>query len=218
MILIIGQDKRVAKDISEIFYYMSVLSHGTDPKKGLSEISTLYRGIIILEPLNFPDISDYVRRIRSYNSSVPIYALSSAEYNIEDTLFDYIYSGQSFSTLLANDIIDRFNKENNAKIGTYKLAGFNSSYNSIGVEFFNDSIKFTKTEAMILRYLIRSYPLPQCAKNILKYSFKPSRAPEEYSIKTHISMMNKRFMNLTGRKMIELVPQKGYRIITPEPK
>lgn len=218
MILIISQSNRISKDISEIFHYMSVLSYGTTPKEALSEISTLYKAVLIIEPSLFPDINDYIRRIRAYNTAIPIYAISADEYKANANIFDYVYSETVFSTTVAVDLIERLNSTNKAKVGMYKLAGFDASYNSIGVSYFFDNLNITKTEAMILRYLIRSYPLPQVAKQILKYSFKHSRAPEEYSIKTHISSMNKKFSSLTGRKMIELIPSKGYIIITPEPK
>ena len=69
---------------------------------------------------------------------------------------------------------------------------------------------------MILRYLIRSYPVPQNAERILKYAFKPTRAPEAASIRTHLSIMNKKFEKSIGRKMISLEPHRGYIILTPE--
>ena len=218
MILIISQSNRIAKDISEIFHYMSVLAYGTTPQEGLSEISTLYKCVLIIEPSTFPDISDYIKRIRSYNSGLPIYALSTDEYNPPFNSFDRVYSNTDFSTPIALKIIDDLNTSNNSKIGIYKLAGIDACFNSIGVSYFYEKLNVTKTEAMILRYLIRCYPLPQKASQILKYSFKHSRAPEEHSIKTHISTINKKFQSLTGRKMIELISGKGYRIITPETK
>ena len=218
MILIISPSNRIAKDISEIFHYMSILSYGTTPKEGLSEISTLYKAVLIAEPSSFADIKDYTKRIHAYSSALPVYAITQNEYEQTDEIFDFVYSKTVFSTTVAVDIVNRLNAEHNAKVGMYKLAGFDASYNILGVSYFFDSIKLTKTESMILRYLIRCYPLPQNAKDILKYSFKHSRAPEEYSIKTHISSMNKKFFSLTGRKMIELIPSKGYIIITPEPK
>ena len=85
-----------------------------------------------------------------------------------------------------------------------------------GVNYFDTRINFTKTEAMILRYLIRSYPLPKNAESILKYSFRPSRTPEPASIRTHISIMNKKLEAATGRRMIILEPGRGYLITTPE--
>ena len=218
MILIISQSNRTAKDISEIFHYMSILSYGTTPKEGLSEISTIYKAIIIIEPSSFPDIFDYLRRIRSYSSAIPIYAVSKGEYKTPFEIFDRIYSKKDFSTTLALEMIKDLNNACNAKIGVYKLAGIDASFNSFGVSYFQDKLNLTKTETMILRYLIRCYPLPQKSTQILKYSFKHSRAPEEHSIKTHISIINKKFKILTERKMIELIHGEGYRIITPEPK
>ena len=117
---------------------------------------------------------------------------------------------------MAERIIDYANKNSLAKIGDYYLAGFDASNHTIGVNYFYTKIGLTKTEAMILRYLIRSYPIPQSADKILKYAFKPSRAPEAASIRTHLSLMNKKFESTIGRKMVILEPHRGYIILTPE--
>ena len=69
---------------------------------------------------------------------------------------------------------------------------------------------------MILRYLIRKYPLPSSSDEIIKYAFRSTRAPEASSVKTHISLMNKKLESQIGKRMIEFVPKKGYIIITPE--
>ena len=40
--------------------------------------------------------------------------------------------------------------------------------------------------------------------------------PEESGIRTHISIMNKKFREITGRNLTVLTPGEGYRVLTPE--
>lgn len=217
MLLIISQSKRIAKSIQETFHYMSILSYGATPHEGLSEVSDLYRAILIINPEGFPDIIDYVNRIRSYKSDIPVFAIleGDAPPHYPD-VFDRIFVKPSFTPALAERIIGYANDRNSASIGNYYLAGFDASSNTVGVYYFHTKVNLTKTEAMILRYLIRGYPIPQSAQSILKYAFKPSRAPEASSIRTHLSLMNKKFEASIGRRMIGFESGRGYIILTPE--
>ncbi len=217
MILIICQNKKLARSVGEAFHYMSILSYAATPHEALSEISDLYRAVLIINPSSFPDINDYVVRIKSYKSDLPVFAVtddSPPPYYAD--IFDASFAKSAFTPALAQKIIIYANEHNRAKIGDYFLAGFDASSNTVGVEYFDTKLSFTKTEANILRYLIRSYPIPQKTNNIIKYAFKPGRAPEAASIRTHLSIMNKKLEESTGRKMIILEPGKGYIILTPE--
>lgn len=217
MLLIISQSKKVARSVAETFYYMSILSYGTTPHEALSEVSNLYRAALIINPEGFPDIIDYVNRIRSYKSDLPIFAILDGEAPpVYDDIFDACFTKPSFTPALAEKIITYANKYNRARIGDYYLAGFDASSSMIGVYYFHTKVDLTKTEAMILRYLIRAYPLPQRADKILKYAFKPSRTPEPSSIRTHLSLMNKKFEASIGRRMIGFEPGRGYVVLTPE--
>ena len=217
MLLIIGQSKRTARAVSDTFHHMSILSYGATPHEALSEVSDVYRAVLILYPEGFPDITDYVTRIKSYNSCLPIFGLTAeAPPSHYPDLFDGVFTRAEFTPALAERII-RYAEENRlARIGDYFLAGFDASRNIVGVNYFYTKINLTKTEAMILRYLIRSYPVPQSANDILKYAFRQSRQPDPASIRTHLSLMNKKFENTIGRKMVVHEPGEGYRIITPE--
>lgn len=196
---------------------MSILSYAATPHEALSEVSGLYRAVLIINPENFPDINDYVNRIKSYKSDLPIFALTDSNpENFYPDVFDAVFTKPSLTPALAKKIIEHANESNRARIGQYYLAGFDASSDLLGVKYFYSRIDLTKTEAMILRYLIRSYPIPQSPKNILKYAFRPSRAPEVTSIRTHISLMNKKISEDAGRRMIISLPHKGYVILTPE--
>ena len=75
MVLIINTSKKQAQSVSDIFYYMGIISCFATPKEAFSEISDLYRAVIVLNPESFPDIEDFVTKIKSYASSVPIFAI-----------------------------------------------------------------------------------------------------------------------------------------------
>ena len=217
MLLIISPNRKIAKSVADTFYFMSILGYGTTIHDALSEISELYRAVLIINPSNFPDIKDYVKRLKSYKSDIPVFALADEDVTSSyANIFDGYFTNATFTPALASKIIAYANKNNKAKIGDYRLAGFDASSSVVGVNYFHKKINLTKTEAMILRYLIRSYPVPQRAEDILKYAFRTSRAPEPSSIRTHISIMNKKFDTIIGRKMVVLSPHKGYRILTPE--
>lgn len=217
MLLIISQSKKNARSISETFHLMSILSYGTTPHEALSEVSGLYRAVLIVDPESFPDINDYVNRIKSYKRDIPVFAITDdIPSSYFHDIFDGIFTRPTFTPSLATKIIEFANECNRAKIGSYYLAGLDASSDTVGVHYFYDRVRLTKTEAMILRYLIRSYPIPQNAKSILKYAFRPSRSPEEATIRTHISIMNRKFEEAIGRRMITSVPNRGYMILTPE--
>lgn len=217
MLLIISTNKKIARSVSDTFHYMSILSYAASPHEALSEISEMYRATLIINPESFPDINDFVVRLKSYKSDIPVFAISEKEAPPHyPDIFDGIFTKNVFTPALAGKIIEYANRNNYAKIGDYYLAGFDASSTTVGVNYFDTRVSFTKTEAMILRYLIRSYPMPQSAESILKYCFRPSRSPEAASIRTHISLMNKKLEEATGRKMIILEPGQGYLISTPE--
>ena len=217
MLLIISQSKRLAKSVQETFYYMSILSYGATPHEALSEVSGLYRAVLILNPESFPDINDYVARLKSYNTALPVFAFTeSEEKSFYPDVFDGCFTRQTLTPGLASKIIGYANENNRAKIGDYRLAGFDASSDNTGVSYFDRKVTLTKTEAMILRLLLRSYPIPMSADTIIKYAFRPSNTPELSNVRTHISVMNKKMEQSLGRKMIVHAPSKGYLILTPE--
>ena len=217
MLLIISKNKKIASDVAETFRYMSILAYAVTPIEALSEVSELYRAALVISPELLADASDFVNRLKSYKSNLPIFAVTDEEFD-NDTFscFDAVFRKPTFSAALAEKIIKFANEQSHARIGDYRLAGFDASSDVLGVRYFNKMLKLTKTEAMILRYLIRSYPLPKDSRDILKYAFKGSRAPEASSIRTHISLMNKKLEPVIEKRAILLIPHEGYLIATPE--
>lgn len=217
MLLIISKSKKTACDIAETFHYMSILAYGATPSEALSEVSELYRAALIISPELLPDAKDFVKRLKGYKSNLPIFAVTDEEIDTEFlNIFEAIFRKPTFSPALAEKIIAYANENQKARIGDYRLAGLDASSDKLGVTYFDRKIRLTKTEAMILRYLIRSYPLPKNAADILRYAFKSSRAPEVSSIRTHISLMNKKLEAVMEKRAIILIAHEGYLISTPE--
>ena len=215
MILIIDTNKRRADSISDIFYYMGILSRSVTPKEAFAEISPLYRAVIISDPSAFPDIRDFKDKLSAY-SNAPFYSLSDIpDEDVEKGLFRISFRENMYSSTIAVSIANDLKAQRLPVIGTYRLAGIDASCD-VHATVLDSALPFTKTELMILRYLIAAYPVPQSAKKILKYAFKPGRSPDISGIRTHISVMNKKFRQLINKTLVISLPEKGYVVATPE--
>ncbi len=213
MILIISKSKKQALAISDAMFYMGHLSVGATPTEALSEISFMYRAAVIVEPDTFPDIKEYISRLKSYLKTVPIFALG-AQKNTD--AFDKVLKLHCSTPRLISEIYEYTYENSLAVPGTYKLGGFDLSSYLPKPKYFNTELPFSRTELMILRTLIRHYPLPIKAEKMLKYAFRQSKQPSPANIRTHSSIINKKFKLISGRNAIEMVKGKGYIILTPE--
>lgn len=213
MILIISKSKKQALAISDAMFYMGHLSVGATPPEALSEISFMYRAAVIVAPDSFPDIKDYITRLKSYLKTVPIFALGAEE---NEEIFDKNFRINTSTPRLIAEIYEYTYEHGLPVPGTYKLAGFDLSSYLPRPKYFCTELPFSRTELMILRALIRHYPHPQKAEKILKYAFRQSRLPSPANIRTHISIINKKFKIISGRNVIEMIKDKGYIILTPE--
>ena len=217
MILIVNRSKKYANSITEIFHYMGILSHTATPTEALTEVSTSYRAVLIVDPETLPDPCDFIRKLRSY-SPTPIFSISTLGKKVAmASMFDGCFEHAISSARLASEIAQISKSLGLYSIGDYRLAGINATCDLEEVYFFETPIPLTKTEKMILRYLIRTYPLPQKSLSIAKYAFKPNRSPAPESIKTHICSINKKFKEMMdGRALISPYGRNGYVIYTPE--
>jgi len=215
MILIISKNKKHSAPISEMFYFMGVLSYAATPTEALSLISPIFNCVLIVNPDMLADKADYVARLRSY-LNISIFALNETANEIDSIIFDGVIKRSTHAPKILS-LITNFADNGNMKIpGTYRLAGIDASIHLRAPMYFDKIIPLTKTETMILRSLICAYPTPLSAKEILKYAFRQSRLPERSSVRTHISIMNKKFRGITGRFLTALTPGEGYRVLTPE--
>jgi len=218
MVLIISYKNKEARSLSEIFYFMGILSYGTTLYEGLSEISPLYRAIILVHPEKFPDPRDYVERIRSYSSSIPVFGISDDLKSMKqcEEYLSMTFKYATYSSILASKMAKYAHEHKLPVLGDYRVAGINAAADQTNVTCFERPIVLTKTQKMILRFLIRSYPNPMMTRKILKYAFRQSRVPENSTVRTHISIINKKYREMFGRNIITMLPFEGYVIITPK--
>lgn len=214
MILVIDKNKQSARTSAEMFHFMGILARGTTPSEALSKIGIEYRAVIITFPETIADLKDFVRRLRRYSSSVPIFALTKS-YVDNDEVFDAVYDFDILSSTLIKHITKYCSDNSLPYVGSYKLAGIEASADIGCVIYKNQEISLTKTEKMILRYLIRTYPVAKSPAEILKHAFRESRAPLAASVRTHVHQINKKLSQVPGAPIIESRGGEGYVIKTP---
>lgn len=214
MFLVICKSKMHADSVSEMLGIMGVLSYSATPVKALSEISLSYRAVLILTPEALPDAKDFCQRLRAYHKSVPVFALSDIENS--HGIFDMVFAKNTKASTVLYAITEYQKAHSLPLVGDYRFAGFDAVASNSSITYFGQEIPFTKTESMILRYLMRAYPVPQSSKSILAHAFRPTRSPDEASIRTHISLMNKKFRAIAEKNAITHREGEGYLLLTPE--
>ncbi len=214
MILVVSKSKRSSERLVESFNALGYLAYGTTVPGALSELSPRYRAVIIISDGTPAAFDAVIKCAASFVLRIPVFALG----NFDETKVLEIFREGASANFIIKRIIRYLVINEMHIIGKYKCAGFDASADIGRVLYFDKEIPLTKTEKMILRFLTRTYPLPQRAEDIIKYALPPSRSPEPSSIRNHISTMNKKFVNVIGMPMIEFYNKKGYILITPERK
>ena len=215
MILIISSTKESASCISEMTFYMGMLSYGVDLGEAFSELSDLYKAAIILSPSKIPSPESYLKELSPYLNGIPLFAFGETDEKLSHYFSRTFPQEESLGDALMK--ISRYALENNLPSPSeYRLAGLDLSPDLSEPSYFYTPIPLTRTQAMIVRFLIRSYPTPATAEQILKYAYKESRVPEISNVRTHLSIINKKFREKTSRNLIMPVFKRGYVIMTPE--
>ena len=214
MILIINRSKRDAKNLAEMFYLMGIIAHGATPTEALSEISLQYKVAIIMSPSVLPDKEDYVSRLRSY-AKIPIIAMTDEPSGHDIDIFDLIIKKSTYGSKIIETIRRYCESIGIEPPGKYRLDGINASAQSKTPTYLFSELPLTRTELMVLRTLIITYPRRTPASEILKYAFRQSRAPELSNVRTHISVINRKFREKIGKNLIGYIDGRGYIILTP---
>ena len=218
MILLVSRNTRRACEYSEIFHYMGILSSVATPTEALSELSLLYRAVLVIDPDTIVNHEDLVRRLKSY-ASIPIFAIGDCVWSDRDkVIFSGCFKSDTGSGTVAAQIARYCKDTNQSALGDYRLLAFDATPDLSVPRFRGETLPLTRTEAMILRYLIRTYPNPQTCEKILRYAYRPSRRPEPSGIRTHICLMNRKFKAIAGRNLITSIPDRGYVLLTHETK
>ena len=215
MILIISKNRKLSDAFSEMFRIMGIPSFSASPQEGLSLISPSFKCAIVVEPDLLSDKEDYLTRLRSY-ANLPIHAIKDTPDALDGIIFDSVIKNNLYGAQIYKALSDYSERFDTAHPGIYRLAGIDASVVINTPTYCDVAMPLTKTEALILRTLICAYPAPMSAEEIIKYVFKPTRIPESSGVRTHISLMNKKFRLITERNLILQVKSKGYVVYTPE--
>ena len=213
MILVIDKNRKNALCVADMFFYMGVLSRAATLSEAFSEISNTYRAILLLSPESYPDAEDFIKRLHSYNATMPIFLISETE-EYHSQYVAKVFPSSLYAAEVLVNILNYTISNNLPQPGNYTLAGLNLSCNERSPSYFSKLLPLTKTEAMIVKYLIRTHPRPITSEEILKYAYRESKVPEVSNIRTHISIINKKFRDIAGRNLIEMSLTTGYTLIT----
>ncbi|MBR2343105.1 MAG: response regulator transcription factor [Clostridia bacterium] len=214
MILVIDSERRAGVLLSDMLCYMGIVSRAVTPAEAPSVLSPLYRAILVQSPEALADAEGLVGRLRSYAPSTPIFSISTVDDG--SPLFDLSFpKGISAAELLAK-ITDYATGASLELPGSYILSGLDASVGHATAMLFGRPLGLTRTEAMILRYLIRCYPTPCTAEDILLHAYRAGRRPEPSGVRTHICIINRKYRKIRGRNLIFSLRDEGYKILTTE--
>ena len=213
MILVIDEIKKAAVNLAATFSYMGFLSVGVTPDEATGEISPMYRAVIVTSTPRITSPKELVCRLREL-SGAPIFSITDTPGTDISKVFDQEIERGAYAAVIAERLIEYCDSHELPIPGHYTAAGIDASADLECATYFWQPLPFTKTECMILRYLIRSYPTPVSAERILKYAYRPSRRPDAANIRTHISIINKKFRTVTGKALIEAEFGEGYYLTT----
>ncbi len=221
MILFIYRSKTYGSRAAETFNRIGIPSRVTSPESAHTVVSNRYRAIIFSVPSDelFIYGKEYVISLKTYSLGAPVFAICAPDETDTYTslgCFDAVFSKDEYPARILR-YIQKYQRENGlALLGSYMLAGIDASISNERVTYFGDTLRLTANEKLILRTLIRIYPNPIKAKDILKYAFRASRLPEVSTVRAHICGINKKYFALTGRKLIEMSEDSdGYVVQTP---
>lgn len=214
MILVIDESRKAAENLAGAFSYMGFLSVGATPSEALKEHSPLYRAVVITSTPRITSPKELVDKLREL-SGAPIISITDKPGGPDAEVFDAELKRGAYAAVIAERLIEYCDAHELPIPGHYTALGIDASADLEGASYLWQALPFTKTECMILRFLIRAYPAPVSAERILKYAYRPSRRPDAANIRTHISIMNKKFRGVCGRPLIEAEFGEGYRIIAP---
>lgn len=212
MILVIDKTKKKAEQISAIFRYMGVLATPASPLDAIRRISPTYKAVLVVEPNSMPELEFMLPKLDCERLGISTFALSEAV----DPRFDMTISHKLGSASVLSAMNKHLSLHKRKPIGEYMLGGIDADVARSHASYLGSRLPFTKTELMILRYLMINYPSPRSVYDVLDHAFTPSRAPEIGGVRTHISVINKKFRTKYGRNLIGHVQGLGYLIITTE--
>lgn len=214
MVLIIDTSKENGNVIADIMRYMGFLAYATTPLTALGEYSNLYSAVLISNPERFPDIEDYVRRLRMIDSRASLFSISVGV-NPHPELFNINFRNNIYSSTLAREMTKYAEKHGPKSIGLYRTNDLMVSAGMHEITYNGKILDFSRTELKIVKFLAHTTPQPQMTETIIKYIYSPYNHPEPSGLRSHISRINSKFREATGQNLIAMKPREGYHLLIP---
>ena len=209
MILIIDNDTVLTHALSEIFNFAGIPTTIAERYRQVAHPDR-YRAVIFTSP---EDDSDALaaRAQLSRSSLIAVFR----EHREKSKLYDRVVFARSISSGLTRTVAEVQSELSLPSSLEYRLSGIDASVELKNVCYYFDTpIKLTRTECMILRFAIASFPVPVTSRQIAHHVFRRDRMPDESNVRTHICSLNKKFMSAVGRRIISS-SEGGYTVLTP---
>ena len=219
MILVVDKSMKNAHALCDIFYFMGIISVAAKPDTAVKIVTNRHTAIVLCNPEKMLWPEELIRTLRSRSLGSPVFALAQDKDSFINNhkrlsmMFDKVFSDRTFSSTFIKAIIEYQREHSLPVTGEYIFEAINATAYRKNVTFFDYEIPYTKTEKMIIRYLIRMYPAPARLTDIMKHAFKHTCTSELSNIRTHISLINKKHRDYVCLNLIYSEPRVGYRIL-----
>ncbi len=205
MILVVSEKRSTAAAVADMLYFMGILSYPATPEMAVSEISDKYKAVLILSCQDSENENELTEILRSLFPEIPVFAHGKT---VTPFIYDSVFESEKSIVEVIKSIKDIARENSLIPPGEYMNF---SQKNSLFFEKANIIFeKFTRTERMIVNLLHLFFPSSATKEEILKYSFRSGRVPDVSSVRTHISLINKKSYIICGRKMIFSSSDGGY--------
>lgn len=211
MILILSGRIRTAEAIAEMLRYAGVICYCTTYAASLGEIAPQYKAVLAVEPHTEPCLDAYMRSIHEAAPRALLYSISGS-IGGRSAFFIREYPRHVSPSHLLRDMTEDARRLGTVAPGSYCAVGIDASCNRKYATIYDDRLPFTRTELMILRCLLASSPRPLSADELLKYAFKRARQPQVSAVRTHVSVINRRFRDMYGENLI-CMSEHGYCLV-----
>ena len=208
MILLIDCDGTTARAIAGFFRYYGIPTERLGAKEAC-EFSKGSYTCAILCGADHSDRDGFIAKVHTALGECPTFIIadrfSSAELS-DGTYGRFVLADGS----LPFRINDSLQKSGRRSLFYYEREGVCLDCGGTLSVKGKASIRLTKTEAMLMRLLIDTYPTPICAERAVGCVYPDEKRPEPSVIRTHVCAVNKRVEGLVGLPLIRSVPHEGY--------
>lgn len=209
MILTINDFEKCGYGISDMLYHMGVVSISASPGRAYPDISESIKCVILLSPEDIRERREYAEALRAYTEA-PIFAIYDRCEPEDRVIFDKVFTSYPSAPEFLEEIIRYTRERGLVPPAAYKTERIDASVKLLLPRFDGCDLPLTKSETMILRAVITHHPAPIRAERILRSAFRNTRMPELSCVRTHISLLNKKFRKAYGENLITQINGKGY--------